>query len=216
MSEAILLPAEARQTSGKGGARAVRRADMVPGIIYGGKDAPVPVAIELRRVNKEMEKPNFANTNYDIEVGGKKFRVLPREVQTDPVSDRPIHIDFLRISETTVVTVEVPVHFINEKKSPGLVRGAVLNIVRHAIEAHVPAGHIPDAIEVDLSGLEIGDSIHISSVALPSDMTPTITDRDFTIATIAAPTVARADEDDDEAQEDVAEAPDEDEGDDEE
>lgn len=192
MAEAIELPATVRDASGKGAARAIRRAAMVPGIIYGGKDDPVSISVELRLLQKEMENPAFATNNYDVSVDGRKIRVLPRAVQTDPVTDRPIHIDFMRISAKTVVTVDVPVVFINERQAPGITNGGMLNIVRHAIEANVPAGDIPDAIEVDLTGRNIGDSIHISAVTLPPTVQPTITDRDFTIATIVAPTVTKA------------------------
>lgn len=182
------LKAEAREKVGKGSARAVRREGKVPAVIYGEKQAPLAIALSYKDVYYKIHGGGFKTTVATIDVDGKKIRVLPKDYQMDPVRDFPMHVDFLRIGKNSVVTVNVPVHFLNEDASPGIKRGGVLNIVRHEIELHVPADKIPDAIEVDLKGLKIGDIIHISSVKLPKEVELTI-DRDFTIATIAAPAV---------------------------
>ena len=158
---------------------------MVPAVVYGGEDGPANVALEYRLVWQYYQTGHFLSTVYLLDVDGKKERVIPRDVQVDPVRDFPIHVDFLRVSRTSRIDVEVPVHFINEDASPGLKRGGVLNIVRHAIEFSCPADAIPESITVDLTGLDIGDSVHISSIKLPEGITPVIADRDFTIASIA-------------------------------
>ena len=185
MVDAIVLSVQNRV--GTGTARALRRAGLVPGIIYGGNKQPMPISLEFRHLAKEMETAGINNRTFELDIDGHKELVLAREIQKNPVTDRPIHVDFLRITASTSVTVEIPVRFVNEKQSIGLTRGGVLNIVRHLIEITVSARSIPDAIEVDLSGYNIGDSIHISAVSLPEGVSTTIHDRDFTIATIAAP-----------------------------
>ena len=144
-----------------------------------------------RELDRELRTGAFLATVYDVQTGGDKERVLPRDVQFDPVTDRVLHVDFLRVSAASTVTVQVPVNFLNEEESPGLKRGGLLNVVRHEIEMTCRADAIPSGVEVDLTGLEIGDSIHISMIALPEGVAPTITDRDFTVATIAAPTVVQ-------------------------
>jgi len=184
MAEAIELKAWARGRSGKGGARAVRREGRVPGILYGDKQDPQPIMVDYRAVHQQLHTGHFQSTIYVLDVEGKKTRVIPRAVQLDPVRDFPIHVDFLRLGKDALVTVEVPVRFLNEAASPGLKRGGVLNIVRHEIPVRCPADAIPDHFEVDLTGLEIGDSVHISAVKLPEGVKPTITERDFTVATI--------------------------------
>ena len=190
MSDIMSMPAQARERAGKGPARAARRAGLVPGVIYGAKKDPLMITLDPRDVIKGLKTGSFLATIYELDVSGKKERVLPRDVQFDPVTDNAIHVDFLRVSAATSVTVEVPVQFLNEEEAPGLRRGGLLNIVRHEIEMTCRADAIPNQIEVDLTGLDIGDSVHISSITLPDGVEPTITDRDFTIATIAAPTVA--------------------------
>ena len=192
MSDTIALPAEPRERVGKGAARAVRRAGRVPAVIYGDRKDPLTISLDPRDVDRELHSPGFFATLYDVEVGGKKHRVLPRDVQLDPVSDRTVHVDFLRVAQDTEVTVNVPVNFMNDEESPGLKRGGVLNIVRHEIEFSCRADAIPQQIEIDLTGLDIGDSVHISMIQLPDGVTPTITDRDFTIATVAAPSAVKA------------------------
>lgn len=191
MSDVVELPAIARERAGKGPARAARRAGQVPGVIYGAKKDPNMIAVDQRYLTKLLHQGGFFSTLFDVKVDGKAERVLARDVQFDPVTDFPVHIDFLRVSAATSVNVEVAVHFINEDDCPGLTEGGVLNVVRHEIELACRADAIPSQIEIDLTGLQVGDGIHISMVKLPDGVHPTITDRDFTIATIAAPTLAR-------------------------
>ncbi|TAV99901.1 50S ribosomal protein L25/general stress protein Ctc [Rhizobium ruizarguesonis] len=184
--ETYELKAEARERVGKGSARELRRNGLIPAVIYGDKQAPIAIALNTNEVTKRIHAGGFMTTVATIEVDGKKHKVLPKDYQLDPVRDFTLHVDFLRVSGNTQVTVEIPVHFINEEKSPGLKVGGVLNIVRHEVEVHCPADAIPEFFNIDLSGKKIGDSIHISEVTLPKGITPVI-DRDFTIATIIAP-----------------------------
>ncbi len=185
--ETYELKAEARERVGKGSARELRRNGFIPAVIYGDKQAPISIAINTNEVTKRIHAGGFMTTVATIDVDGKKYKVLPKDYQLDPVRDFTMHVDFLRVSGNTQVTVEIPVHFVNEEKSPGLKVGGVLNIVRHEVEVHCPADAIPEFFTVDLSGHKIGDSIHISEVTLPKGVTPVIADRDFTIATIVAP-----------------------------
>ena len=182
----IVLSVEVRERTGKGGARETRRQGQVPGVIYGGEKDEKPVAISLKHneVMRALNTGNLLGSMIEIEHKGERQSVFTRDVQFHVVRDEPIHIDFQRVSAKSVIAVEVPVQFANEDSSPGLKRGGVLNIVRHAVEVECPAGQIPDHIVVDLTGYDIGDSIHISAVTLPENVTPTITDRDFTIATL--------------------------------
>jgi large subunit ribosomal protein L25 len=193
--ESYELEAEAREQVGKGAAREVRRNGRVPAVIYGDKQPPLSISLPYKEVFMKIHGGGFMTTIATINVGGKKIQVLPKDYQLDPVRDFPMHVDFLRVSKNTVVTVDIPVHFVNEDDAPGIKRGGVLNIVRHHVEASCPANSIPEFIEIDLTGLDIGDSVHISAVTLPKNVTPTITDRDFTIATIAAPAALRSEED---------------------
>ena len=179
------IKAEARQRSGTGGARAVRREDKVPGVVYGDGHAPENIAINGRELNIIIGRGKFLSTVFDLNIGGKKSRVIPRDVQLDPVRDWPIHVDFQRISASARIRVNVPARFVNEGLSPGLKRGGVLNIVRHEIEVTCPADAIPDYFEFNLEGLEIGRSVHISAIKMPDGVRPTILNRDFTVATIA-------------------------------
>ncbi len=206
MVEISIIAAQRRERAGKGPARAVRRAGRVPGIIYGSKKDPSMVTIDPRELDRELKTGAFLATIYDVQVDQDKERVLPRDVQFDPVTDRPIHVDFLRVSSTTSVTVQVPVTFLNEDRSPGLKRGGLLNVVRHEIEMTCRADAIPSGIDIDLTGLDIGDSVHISMISLPDGVAPTITDRDFTVATIAAPTLAQEEVEEGEELEEGAEA----------
>jgi large subunit ribosomal protein L25 len=184
MAEAIELKAWARGRSGKGGARSERREGRIPGVLYGDKQEPQRISVDYRTIHQQMHTGHFQSTIYVLDVEGKKTRVIPRAVQVDPVRDFPIHVDFLRLGKDAQVTVEVPVRFLNEAASPGLKRGGVLNIVRHEIAVCCPADAIPDHFEVDLTGLEIGGSVHISALKLPEGVRTTITKRDFTVATI--------------------------------
>jgi len=179
------LKADAREKVGKGSARAIRREGKVPGVIYGDKQPPLSIVLSYKDVYYKIHGGGFLTTVATIDVGGQKISVLPKAYQLDPVKDTPLHVDFLRVSSSTEVNVQVPVHFVNEEQSPGIKRGGVLNIVRHEVEFHCPANAIPEFITVDLTGTDIGDSIHISAVKLPEGVRPVIQDRDFTIATIA-------------------------------
>ncbi len=203
MAQTYELVATVRDRVGKGAARALRREHKIPAVIYGDGKAALPIALPNKEVSLKLLGGGFLTTVATIDVGGEKIRVLPRDYQVDPVRDQLIHIDFLRITAGDTIAVEVPVHFLNEAASPGLKRGGVLNIVRHEVELECPADAIPASIEVDLTGLDIGDSVHISAVKLPEGVTPTIRDRDFTVATIAAPAVLTEEE----AAEDAAAAP---------
>ncbi len=187
MAQPIVIDAEPRDRAGKGAARAARRAGMIPGVIYGGKEPPVLINLPEIAFNRVLRDPAFFTHLYDVKVGEKGHQVIARDVQLDPVMDFPIHVDFLRVSRATKIAVMVPVIFINEDKCPGLKVGGVLNVVRHEVELNCPAADIPDHITVDLAGFGVGETIHISAVTLPPNITPTITDRDFTVATIAAP-----------------------------
>ena len=199
MSEAYELKAEARERVGKGSAREIRRNGKVPAVIYGDKQAPISITLDYKTLYYKIHGGGFKTTIANILLDGNSIEVLPKDFQLDPVSDKPVHVDFLRISAKSVVNVHVPIHFLNEELSPGIKRGGVLNIVRHDVELHAPAHAIPEAIEIDLTGKVIGDSIHISDVTLPKGVTPIIQDRDFTIATIAAPAVLTAEEETTEA-----------------
>ena len=186
MAETYSIAATKRDRVGKGAARALRRESKTPAVIYGDKKPPLPIAVDTKDMFMKLHAGGFLTTVVNIEVEGEKIAALPRDYQLDPVKDTLVHVDFLRVSKGAKIAVEVPVHFLNEETSPGIKRGGVLNIVRHAVELECPYDAIPDAITIDLAGLDIGDSVHISAVTLPNGVNPTITDRDFTIATIAA------------------------------
>ncbi len=194
MSEQLTLPAEARERAGKGASRALRRDGRVPAVVYGEKKEALSIHVEEKLLTKMLHTGHFMNSVIMIDVGGKATRTLPKAVDFHPVSSRPIHVDFLRIGEHSQVTVNVPVRFDNEEASPGLKRGGVLNIVQHELELVCDAAHIPNEIHIPLDGLEIGDSIHISQVKLPEGAVPAIDDRDFTVATIVAPSAMKAEE----------------------
>lgn len=193
MSESYELKAEARERVGKGSSRELRRNGFIPAVIYGDKQAPISIVLNTNEVTKRIHAGGFMTTVATIDLDGKKITVLPKDYQLDPVRDFTMHVDFLRISGNTEVTVDVPVHFVNEDKS-AIKQGGVLNIVRHTVEFHCPANAIPEFITVDLNGAKIGDSIHISAVKLPKGVRPVITDRDFTIATLVAPAAGVAEE----------------------
>ena len=188
------LKAEARERVGKGSSRELRRNGLIPAVIYGDKQAPLSIALSTNEVTKRIHAGGFMTTVATIEVDGQKIQVLPKDYQLDPVRDFTMHVDFLRVSGDTEVSVEVPVHFVNEEKSPGIKVGGVLNVVRHAVELLCPANDIPEFLTVDLTGAKIGDSLHISAVKLPAGVRPVISDRDFTIATIVAPAAGVAEE----------------------
>jgi large subunit ribosomal protein L25 len=214
MSENAVLIADTRDRVGKGTSRALRREGRTPAVIYGDKKDPISISLETKELVKTINRDAFLSTVYTVQVGSTKHNVLPRDMQLHPVKDSPIHVDFLRVSAKSQIAVMVVVSFLNEEECVGLKRGGVLNVVRHEIEMMVPAGNIPESIEIDLEKYDIGDSVHISEVALPDGCEPTITDRDFTIITIAAPTVEEEPEEEDEAADVEAEATDEGESDD--
>jgi large subunit ribosomal protein L25 len=184
MAELIELKATAREGTGKMANRVLRASKMVPAVIYGGEGAPVNVAIDYKTLWMNYQTGHFLTTVYMLDIEGKKERVIPRDVQVDPVRDFPIHVDFMRVSKSSRIHVAIPVHFINEEASPGLKRGGVLNVVLHEIDCTCPADAIPESIVIDLKGLGIGDSVHISQVKLPEGIRPTDT-HDFTVASVA-------------------------------
>ena len=196
MSDTLNLPAETRERTGKGASRALRRDGRVPAVVYGGKEEPLAVHVEEKELVRQLMTGHSFNSIVEVEVGGKKVRTLPKDVAFHPVTDRPLHADFLRLAKDARVNVNVPVVFINEELSPGLKRGGVLNVVRHELELVCAADKIPDDITIDVTGFDVGESIHISQVSLPAGTESAITDRDFTIATIVAPSALKSEEGD--------------------
>lgn len=194
MAEIDVFHCEVRERAGTGAARAARREGWVPGVLYGGGQAPVAIRLKFNEVVKAHSAGRMRSHLAKIQVPGQDWLqpVIAREVQLDPVKDLPIHVDLMRVDEKTRIDVAVPVRFLNEAASPGLKRGGVLNVVRHAVEVYAPATAIPEYLEADVAGLDIGDAIHISDIKLPEGVTPVITDRDFTIATVAAPSALRS------------------------
>jgi large subunit ribosomal protein L25 len=197
MSDNTTISAEQRERVGKGSARAARRAGLVPAVIYGDKKEPVGINLNTREITRIVHQPGIFGRLLDIDVSGQKHTVLTRDIQFHPVTDSILHMDFLRVSGSAKVAVAVPVEFINEDSCPGLRIGGVLNVVRYEVELLCPATAIPEKITVDLDGIKIGDSIHISAIPLPDGVEPTITDRDFTVATIASPGGGVKNEDED-------------------
>jgi large subunit ribosomal protein L25 len=202
-----VLKAQAREGVGKGAARELRRQGLVPAVIYGDKKAPVTVALLYKDIHKAIYAGGFKSHILDLDVDGTTHKVIPRDYQLDPVKDFPLHVDFLRVGKGTKLTVQVRVNFINEEASPGLKRGGTLNVVRHTVEVSAPADAIPEEITVDLTGFDIGDSIHISAVKMAKGVTSVIADRDFTIATIVAPSALKSAGDDSEEAAAEGEAP---------
>lgn len=186
MSKSYELAAETRTQAGKGSARATRRSGRVPAVIYGDKQAPISISLDYKEIYYKIHGGGFLKTVATILVGGEKIRVLPKDYQLDPVKDFPMHVDFLRVSANARVNVNIPVHFINHELSPGLKKGGILNIVAHDVELSCPVDAIPDFITGDLTGIEIGHSLHISAIKLPEGVTSVI-ERDLTLAAIAAP-----------------------------
>ena len=199
MSDMTTISASERERVGKGSARAARRAGLVPAVIYGNKQDPVGITMESREITKIVHQPGIFGRLLEIDVAGTKSTVLTRDIQFHPVSDVVMHLDFLRVSQSATVAVAVPVEFINEDKCPGIKIGGVLNVVRYEVELNCPATAIPEKITIDLDGVKIGDSIHISAIPLPEGVSPTITDRDFTVATLASPGGGVKNEDDEDA-----------------
>ena len=191
----VVLDVTVRDDTGTGAAREARRNGLVPGVVYGGDEAPRAVAVKMNEVLKALNSGDFLGSMIELSHEGKKQKVFTKDVQFHPVTDFPIHVDFYRVTNKTKIDVEVPVTFVGEDQSPGLKRGGVLNVVRYAIEVTAPAGDIPDGFEADVSELDIGDGINISDIKLPAGITPTITDRDFTIATIVASRTSKTEDD---------------------
>ncbi|VWX51509.1 50S ribosomal protein L25/general stress protein Ctc [Novosphingobium sp. 9U] len=194
MSDTLNLPAETREGVGKGASRALRRDGRVPAVIYGDKQEPLSIHVEAKELVRLLGTGHFMNSIVEVEVGGQKLRTLPKDVAFHPVNDRPLHVDFLRLAANATVHVKVPVVFANEDASPGLKRGGVLNVVAHELDLIVDANNIPDEITIDVTGLEVGDSIHISQVKLPQGAQDGSHDADLTIATIVAPSALKSSE----------------------
>ena len=190
----VKIHAEKRLKTGTGNSRDFRSKKLIPGIIYGDKKEPIPISLNEKELKLQLSDSGFFSKQCEITVNNENFKVLPKDVQLHPVKENILHIDFLRVGENTTVTLFVPVKFINENECEGLRQGGVLNIVRHEVELKTPVSKIPEFLEANLSGLEIGDSIHISSINLDESVKPTIQDRDFTIATLAPPTVMKVEE----------------------
>lgn len=195
MSDALTLPAETRERAGKGASRALRREGRLPAVIYGGKEAPTTIHLEEKELVKQLGTGHFMNSIVEIRLGSEIIRTLPKDVSLHPVTDRPEHVDFLRMTKGGKIGVSVPVVFINEDASPGLKKGGVLNVVRHELELVCENDKIPGEIEIDVTGKEVGDSVHISELTLPEGSESAITDRDFTIATLVAPSALKKSED---------------------
>lgn len=203
----VQLNAEKREGVGKGAARALRREGKIPAIIYGGTKGEVSIATDFRELNIEYQKGHFSSKVVELDVAGEKIRTLPRDIQIHPVTDDVLHVDFQRITKDQKVRVMVPVVLKDADKSPGLKRGGVLNIVRRDVELSCDIDSIPSRLVINLESLQIGDSVHVSAVDLPEGATPTITERDFTIATIVGRGAAKAEA---KAEDEAAEEGDED------
>jgi large subunit ribosomal protein L25 len=207
MADASELKAQARDRVGKGAARALRREGLIPAVIYGDKQPPVSIAISYKDANHRIYAGGFLSHVITLDVDGAKHRVIPRDYHLDPVKDKPIHVDFLRIGANSKINVQVHVSFINEDLSPGLKRGGVLNVVHHTVELTCPAESIPEQIVVDLEGLDVGDTVHISAIKLPDGVTVHSHEADLTIATIVAPSALKSEEADTAPAEEEAAAP---------
>jgi len=201
MADMVPMKVEARPGVGKGAARAARRAGYVPGVIYGAGEDPTPIQILGNQLLKTLRQGGYYTTMFELDVDGEKHRVIPKAMQKNLLNGLPTHVDFLRLKRGATVTIEVPVEFVNEKASPGLEQGGTLNVVRYAVEVEVLATAMPDSFTIDLTGYELGDSINASAITLPEGAAFTITDRDFTVATIATPAGMGGGSDDDEAEE---------------
>ncbi|CTQ75229.1 50S ribosomal protein L25/general stress protein Ctc [Roseibium alexandrii] len=187
MASSYELKASARDRVGKGAARSLRREGLLPAVIYGDKKPALPITIPVKETTLTLHKGGFLTHIGTIDVDGEKHQVIAKDFQLHPVRDDVLHVDFLRVSGNTTLTVDIPVTFINEETCPGLKKGGMLNVVRHTVELIVPANAIPETLVFDLAKVDIGDTLHISATTLPAGAQPTITDRDFTVATLAAP-----------------------------
>jgi len=203
MSDALILPAEARERAGKGASRALRREGRIPAVIYGGKEEPTTIHVEEKELVRQLMLGHFMNSIVKIDLGGETIRTLPKDVALHPVTDRPTHVDFFRLARDAKIEVSIPVVFVGEEASPGLKKGGVLNVVRHEVDLICEADKIPGEIEISVEGKEVGDSIHISEVNLPEGSASAITDRDYTIATLVAPSALKKSEEEETEGEDV-------------
>ena len=208
----VVLDVVVREETGTGNAREARRNGVVPGVVYGGDKDAISIGIKYNEVLKAINSGQFLSNMVELNHDGKLQKAITKDVQFHPVTDAPMHVDFYRVTEKTIIDVDVPAVFVGEDTSPGMKRGGALNVVRYNIEVKCPAGSIPDNIEVDISGLEIGDAIHLSEVKLPANVTPGITDRDVTIATIVASRTSKTEDEEaegegEEAAEGEADAP---------
>jgi len=199
---------EVRERTGTGGARETRREGWVPGVLYGGGKDPVAIRLRKNEILKAVNAGTLKSTLVNIDVPGQSDlqKVIPRDVQLDPVKDQPLHVDMLRVSEKTRINVEVAVRFLNDEESPGIKKGGVLNVVRHTVEVIAPATAIPDVLEFDIAQTDVGETVTISQTTLPKGVTPVISDRDFTVATITAPSALRSSENEADGEDDEAEA----------
>lgn len=202
----VVLDVIVREETGTGNAREARRKGNVPGVIYGGDENPVSVSVKMNEVLKALNTGDFLGSMIELSHEGKNQKVFTKDVQFHPVTDFPVHVDFYRVTNKTLIDVEVTVNFVGEEESPGMKANGTLNVVRYSVEVKCPAGDIPDSIEVDISSMDIGDAVHISDVKLPKGVKPTITDRDFTIATLIASRAA-VEETDGEDDVDAADVP---------
>ena len=192
MSNNVKINAELRERLGKGASRAARRANLIPAVIYGDNKEPTSITIPLNEIVRLINRGGFLSQAYEITAGKKKENSIVRDLQLHPVSDVPMHIDFFRLAKGATIVMSIPVHIVGEEESEGLKRGGVINMTRHDIELNVPADAIPEAINISVADLDVGEGIHISDITLPKGCTPTITDRDFTICTIAAPSALKS------------------------
>ena len=183
-----------RDKTGKSNCKQLRNMGKIPAVIYGDKKEPIYITVDYLKIVKELSRTGFFSTVFTLKLDKKEIKVLPREIQTDPLNEKPIHIDFLRVNNESKINIAVPIIFINEEKSPGLKSGGVLNAVRREVDLICKIKNIPEKLEADLTNLEVGSVIHMSDIKLEEDVVPQISDRDFTIATIAAPTVMPVEE----------------------
>jgi large subunit ribosomal protein L25 len=190
MSDAEVISAQSRTDFGRGASRAARRSGRVPGVVYGAGKDTISISVDRRQLDREMGRGGFYTRLYSLRLDDQSEQVLAREVQLHPVTDVPMHVDFLRLSQDSTIRLQIPVYFGNEEESPGLKRGGVLNVVRHEVEVNCRADAIPESFTADLTGLDIGDAVRISDIRLPEGVEPVITDRDFTIATVTASSAA--------------------------
>ncbi|HQS84586.1 MAG: 50S ribosomal protein L25/general stress protein Ctc [Alphaproteobacteria bacterium 16-39-46] len=193
MASVKTLTVETRSKGGTGPARATRRSGLIPGILYGTGIDPLMVAIDTKTLKLELQDPYYHTKLYDLKVGSTNHRALMRAVQLNPVTDIPIHVDFLRVDPSSRITVDILLKFVNDDKSPGIKRGGVLNIVYHDLQLSCPVDSIPEQITIDLSGLEVGQSIHLEDIKLPAGVQVVHSNRDYTLATIVAPSGLKSD-----------------------